>query len=133
MRRQSRDQATKGLNKLKTQTIILEELNSYLRRDLACPELQFVSFTSIKLNEDLSQATAYWDTFDFSKKKGIEEKLLEVLPRMRKLLSSKLQFRHTPSLKFFYNSQFEDENRIMSLISSKESELSIIKTENISS
>ena len=92
-------------------------MNSLLRREIKDSRLTFVSFTRVELNQDYSLAKIYWDTFDPSKKTQISEALEKVGSRFRSLLAKRLQVRHTPSLKFFYDSQFEDELKIDKLIS----------------
>lgn len=111
----AREQQT-GFQKKKYEELILHELNYFLRKNLNDKVMQFVSFTQIVLNKDYSLAKIYWDSFDESAFKKIEAGLLELSPKIRKYLSQNLKLRHTPELKFYYNSQFKDENRIDELL-----------------
>ncbi len=98
---------------------ILHDLNSFLRRELASPQWQFVSFTKVELAGDYKLAKVYWDTFQAEKKQDIALDLGNIRGKLRKLLSGHLEVRHTPQLEFIYDSQFEDEKHITDLLRSE--------------
>lgn len=93
-------------------------ITNILRRELADPRLQFLSVTKVELNQDYSQAKVYWDTFDVNKKEEIQAAVKSVGPKVRSELARKLDVRHIPEILFFYDSQYEDESKITSLLNS---------------
>ena len=108
-----------SFNKEKLAEKIHHELSGYLRKELADPKIQFVSLVKVELNKDSSVADVYWDTFD-SNSRGDCKVLLETLaPKMRKLLAKNMQLRHTPEIRLFYFSQYEDEHNIEKLLMSE--------------
>jgi ribosome-binding factor A len=95
---------------------IKNELNVLLRREISDPRLSLCSVTRVDLNPDFSVASVYWDTFDASKRGDIKKAIEGISGRMRTLLAKNLDVRHTPTLTFFYDSQFEDELMITELL-----------------
>ena len=95
---------------------ILVELNGQLRKDLSDSRLQFMTFTKVELNPDFSDAVVYWDTFDPDKKPDIDSALQAVMGKMRSMLAQKIQVRHTPTLVFKYDSQYEAEKAITEIL-----------------
>jgi len=93
-----------------------DELNLFLRTEIKDPRLTFVSFTKIELANDYSYANVYWDTFQTENKEGIQTALEKMSGRLRSLLAKVLDVRHTPSLKFIYDNQFEAEQEINKLL-----------------
>lgn len=95
---------------------IKNELNFYLRKEFSDTRLTMASFTRVVLNPDYSMATAYWDTFNRENRGEIKLAIDGTIGKMRALLAKNLNVRHTPELKFFYDSQFEDELKIEDLL-----------------
>ncbi|MBG60235.1 MAG: ribosome-binding factor A [Halobacteriovoraceae bacterium] len=103
-------------NKAMFEERIKNEMNSFLRTELKDPRLMLMSITRVELNQDYSVASVYWDTFDSSKRGDIKAALNGTKGRLRSLLAKNLKVRHTPELNFSYDSQFEDERKIESLL-----------------
>ncbi len=103
-------------SKLKYEERVRDEINLALRREFADSRLMNVSVTHVELTQDYSHAKVYWDTFDVSKRGDAKEAIESTAGRMRKLLSGKMDVRHTPEIHFIYNSQFEDANKIDRLL-----------------
>jgi ribosome-binding factor A len=103
-------------SKLKYEERVRDVINTALRREFADPRLMNVSVTHVELTQDYSHAKVYWDTFDVAKRGDAKEAIESTAGRMRKLLASKLEVRHTPELHYVYNSQFEDESKISKLL-----------------
>ena len=95
---------------------ILNASNTFIRSEVSDTRLTFVSFSRVELSDDNSHATIYWDTFDASKRGDIKKAIEGVPGKLRTYLSKFLQMRHTPSITFVYDSQFEDENKIDQLL-----------------
>jgi ribosome-binding factor A len=103
-------------SKQKYEERIRDELNLALRRLLTDPRLTNVTVTHVELTPDYSNAKVYWDTFDVGTRGDAKEAIESTGGRLRKLLSTKMEVRHTPELHFIYNSQYEDESKITRLL-----------------
>ncbi len=91
---------------------ILRVANSFLRSGLGDTLLSMASITKVELSSDYSVATLYWDTFDPSKRGDIKKSFDRITGKMRTHLARELKVRHTPSVAFEYDSQYEDESVI---------------------
>jgi ribosome-binding factor A len=103
-------------SKLKYEERVRDEINLALRREFSDPRLMNVSITHVELTQDYSHAKIYWDTFNAQTRGDAKEAIEATSGRMRKLLATKMEVRHTPELHFVYNSQFEDSNKIEKLL-----------------
>ena len=90
--------------------------NELLRSGFNNQNFQFVSMTRVELNGDFSEVKLFWDTFDASSKDSIHKALIGARGRFRSLLAKELKIRHTPTITFMYDSQFEDENHINQIL-----------------
>ncbi len=108
--------AKKTFTKIKLEERIMNEINSSFRSVVNDPSLQFVSITKVVLNGDFSEATCSWDTFDDSKRGDAKKAIIKVAPRVRGIISQKLELRHTPKLNFVYDDQFVCEQNITELL-----------------
>ena len=109
-------------SKQKYEEKVRDIINVALRREFADPRLMNVSITHVELTQDYSHAKVYWDTFDVSKRGDAKDAIESTAGRMRKLLATKMDVRHTPEIHYIYNSQFEDANKIDKLLSSSSDE-----------
>ncbi len=103
-------------SKIKYEERVRDEINLALRREFADPRLMNVSVTHVELTQDYSHAKVYWDTFNAATRGDAKVAIESTAGRMRKLLADKMEVRHTPEIHFVYNSQFEDANKIDSLL-----------------
>ena len=108
-----------SFKKQKFQDRIQQEINSCLRTKLSDPRLQFVSVTKVELTSDFSIANIYWDTYHSSKRGDLNIALEKVSGKIRSILASSLGVRHTPELKFSYDSQFVEEDAISKILNSE--------------
>lgn len=109
-------------SKIKYEERVRDEINLALRRDFTDPRLVNVSVTHVELTQDYSHAKVYWDTFNVQKRGDAKEAIEATSSRMRKILSTKMEVRHTPEIHYIYNSQYEDESRISQLLSDSSDE-----------
>ncbi len=107
-----------SFSKQKFEEKILNELNFLLRTRITDPRVQNVSLTKVMLNKDYSIATVSWDTFNVSTRGDSKSAITKMTGKLRTELSKTLKLRHTPELKFIYDSQFEDANHITNLLKS---------------
>ena len=104
--------AKKAFGKVKLTERIQNIINGYLRTGLSDSRLQFVSITRVVLNRDSSVASVYWDTFDANKRGDVKKAIDSAAAKIRQHLASVLERRSVPQLQFFYDSQFDAENKI---------------------
>jgi ribosome-binding factor A len=116
------DKRGNKFSKLKYEERVRDVINTALRREFTDPRLMNVSVTHVELTQDYSHAKVYWDTFDTAKRGDAKEAIESTSGRMRKLLASKLEVRHTPEIHYVYNSQFEDESKISKLLKDSQNE-----------
>ncbi len=112
-------------SKIKYEERVRDEINLALRREFTDPRLVNVSVTHVELTQDYSHAKVYWDTFNSATRGDAKEAIESTAGKMRKILASKMEVRHTPEIHYIYNSQFEDESKITKLLkdSSKNEEV----------
>ncbi|MBP9673971.1 MAG: 30S ribosome-binding factor RbfA [Bacteriovoracaceae bacterium] len=102
--------------KKRLESQILESLSFSLRKDFADPHFRRLSITHVEVSADSAYAKVYWDTFNTEEKEEIAKTLSKYEGRLRKKLSQALAVRHTPELRFIYNSQYEEEQKITDLL-----------------
>jgi ribosome-binding factor A len=103
-------------SKIKYEERVRDEINLALRREFADPRLLNVSITHVELTSDYSHAKVYWDTFNTATRGDAKDAIESTTSRMRSLLASKMDVKHTPQIHYHYNSQFEDESKITKLL-----------------
>jgi ribosome-binding factor A len=109
-------------SKVKYEEKVRDFINTALRREFADPRLVNVSVTHVELTQDYSHAKVFWDTFDTKKRGDAKEAIEATAGRMRKLLASKMEVRHTPEIHFVYDSSYDDENKISKLLDDESSD-----------
>ena len=111
-----------NFKKEKYQDLLLNELNRIIRTELSDARLTFVSITKVELSHDYSIANIFWDTFETNKRGDAKAAITSASPRMKKILSQNLDVRTIPELRFSYDSQFEDEQKIDELLKSDQND-----------
>lgn len=95
---------------------LLNEINSLLRTGLTDARLHFVSVTKVEMSPDYGYAVVFWDTFDAHKRGDAKKAIEKAKGKIRSELAKVLDVRHVPSLSFMYDNQFEEENKIVTLL-----------------
>jgi ribosome-binding factor A len=108
-------------SKEKYQERIMFAINSLFRSDFDDPLLRTVTVTSVELNKDFSVAVVNWDTYNTEKLGDYKKAVSRTAGKMRSLLAGQLNVRHTPEIRFIYNSQYLDEMNITNLINQNSS------------
>lgn len=103
-------------SKIKYEERVRDEINLALRREFTDPRLANVSVTHVELTQDYSHAKVYWDTFNSATRGDAKDAIESTAGKMRRILASKMEVRHTPEIHYIYNSQFEDESKITKLL-----------------
>lgn len=95
---------------------ILGEVNRILRSGVSDRRLRLVSATKVELNSDRSKAVVFWDTFDPARRGDSKKAIEGMAGKARTLLARSLGTRRTPRIVFRYDSRYESERRIESLL-----------------
>lgn len=100
-----------------------EEISIILMREAKNKELKFVTITGVETTNDLSFAKVYYTVLNDEKKEVIREALQKASPFIRTKLAERVEIRHTPELKFIYDTSIaygEHIDEIMKEIHDKE-------------
>ena len=102
-----------------------EEISMIIMREVKNQELKMVTITGVETSNDLSYAKVYYTILDQEKQQIVEEALKKASSFIRKKLAERVEVRHTPELKFIYDTSIaygEHIDKIMEEIKSKEME-----------
>lgn len=93
-----------------------EELSMILMTEIKDEDIRFVTITGCDITSDLSFAKVYVTILEEEKKKEILEKLNNAATFIRGKLSERIEIRHTPELKFFYDESIAYGEKIEKII-----------------
>lgn len=93
-----------------------EEISKILHDEMKDPDLNFVTITACDTTNDLSFAKVYYTVLDDSKKDVVAAALKKASPSIRSILSSRVNIRNTPELRFVYDNSIEYGRRIDEVI-----------------
>lgn len=82
---------------------IQQEISIILMREIKDEEIKFITITGVDTTNDLSYAKVYYTVLDESKKEKTEEALKKASSFIRTKLAERIDIRHTPELKFIYD------------------------------
>ncbi len=88
-------------------------------RNLSDQHLMMLSITKVVLSSDFSSAKIYWDTFSSDQRSTITSSLKNNKGKVRTHIGRGLKIKHTPSIEFIYDSQFEEEQKITDILKSE--------------
>lgn len=80
--------------------------------------LKTVTITGCTVTNDLSFCKVYFTSFSKLTKKEIEKELNEAAPYIRGKVSERVDIRHTPEIKFYYDESIEYGKKIEDIIKS---------------
>lgn len=101
-----------------------EEISMIIMREVKNQELKMVTITGVETANDLSYAKVFYTILDNDKQPVIDKALKKASPFIRKKLAERVEVRHTPELKFLYDTSIaygEHIDKIMEEINNKES------------
>ena len=81
-------------------------------------DIKFVTITGVDTTSDLSYAKVYFTVLDETKKETTLEALTGAASFIRSKLAERVEIRHTPELKFIYDTSIEYGNHIEEIIDS---------------
>ena len=93
-----------------------EEISMILMKEIKDEEIKFVTITGVEVTNDLSFAKVYYTVLDDNKKETTKLALEKASPFIRKQLASRIEIRHTPELRFIYDSTEDYGNHIDKII-----------------
>lgn len=80
-----------------------EEISMILMTEIKDEDIKFVTITGVDTTSDLSFAKVYYTVLDESKKESTAEALKGAASFIRTKLADRVDIRHTPELKFIYD------------------------------
>lgn len=93
-----------------------EEISMILMREIKDQHIKFVTITGVDITSDLSFAKVYYTVLDQDKKEETKEALEKAAPFIRTKLAERVDIRHTPELKFVYDTSIEYGEHIDAII-----------------
>ncbi len=96
---------------------IQQEISIILMREIKDEEIKFVTITGVDTTNDLSFAKVYYTVLDEPKKEKTEEALKKASSFIRTKLAERIDIRHTPELKFIYDTSIAYGEHIEDIIS----------------
>lgn len=93
-----------------------EEISMILMTEIKDEDIKFVTITGVDTTSDLSYAKVYFTVLDDTKKETTLEALNGAASFIRGKLSERVEVRHTPELKFIYDTSIEYGNHIDEII-----------------
>lgn len=95
-----------------------EEISMILMTEIKDEDIKFVTITGVDTTSDLSYAKIYFTVLDETKKETTLEALNGAASFIRSKLAERVEIRHTPELKFIYDTSIEYGNHIEEIIDS---------------
>ena len=91
--------------------------NSHLRLTIQNPTLKQSSITEIVVSKDLVSLTVYFTLSDSNSTKDVESEFNRSKGHFKKLIADNLRMRRIPEVRFVYDKQREQADRITELLS----------------
>lgn len=82
----------------------MQEISEILMLEVKDENIQFVTITDVDITNDLSYAKVYFTVLDEEKKQDAIKSLEKASHFIRGKLSERVEIRHTPELRFIYDS-----------------------------
>ena len=95
---------------------IQEEISMILMKEIKDQDIKFVTITGVDTTSDLSFSKVYYTVLDRNKLKEAEEALEKASSFIRTKLASRIDIRHTPELKFIYDTSIAYGEHIENII-----------------
>ncbi len=97
-------------------SLFVKEISSIIQNDVKDNNIKFVTITGCEITNDLSFAKVYYTVLDDSKKKETKLALEKASGFIRGEISKRVEIRHTPELRFIFDSSSEYGTKIEKLI-----------------
>ena len=96
--------------------VIQEEISMILMREIKDQSIKFVTITGVETTSDLSFSKVYYTVLNSDNLKEVDEALEKASPFIRTKLAERIEIRHTPELKFIYDTSIAYGEHIDKLI-----------------
>ncbi len=93
-----------------------EEISMILMNEVKDKDIKFVTITGVETTSDLSYAKVYYTVLDDEKRKSTQEALDGAASFIRTKLAERVEVRHTPELRFIFDSSIDYGNHIDEII-----------------
>jgi len=95
---------------------MIREVSYILSNEVKDQNIKFVTVTDCKVTNDLSFAKIYYTVLNINKKDETNASLKQASGFIRKMLSERMDIRHTPELTFTYDESIEYGKKIENII-----------------
>lgn len=95
---------------------IQEEISMILMTEIKDEDIKFVTITGCDVTSDFSFAKVYFTVLDDDKKESTLKALNGAAPFIRGKLAERIEIRHTPELRFIYDTSIEYGQHIDNII-----------------
>ncbi len=104
----------KKINKL--ENILVKEISYLLATEIKDKNIDFVTVTAVKLNNDLSMAKVYVTVLNVEQKEEILNSLNHARKFIRSKLHDRIRIKQVPEILFIYDESIEQGNKIEKII-----------------
>ncbi|MEG1351131.1 MAG: 30S ribosome-binding factor RbfA, partial [Bacilli bacterium] len=94
----------------------IKEISIIVNNELKDEKIKFVTITGCEVSNDLSFAKVYFTSLNENKKEQLTNILNKAAPYIRSVLSQRVDIRHTPELKFYYDESIDYGRKIEDII-----------------
>lgn len=108
---------------------VLRELSSIMLLEAKDETLKHITLTGCEVTSDLGLARVYYTYMGDESLEAVKANLVEAAPYLRTVLASRIELRHTPELKFFYDNSVEygqNIERILNKIKKEEKNTEVV-------
>ncbi len=96
--------------------LLHETVSDIVRREVKDPRVEGVTLTAVDVTPDLKLAKIYFSTLQSDDHEDALAGLKSAVGYIKRQISTRLQLRHTPELRFLYDTTQEKANRLESLL-----------------
>jgi ribosome-binding factor A len=102
--------------------LLQETVAEILLREVKDPRVEGITLTGVDITPDLKLAKIYFSTLQSENHEAALAGLKSAAGYIKRQIAIRLQLRHTPELRFFYDTTLEKANRLESLLRQVEQE-----------
>lgn len=102
--------------------LLQETVAEILLREVKDPRVEGITLTGVDITPDLKLAKIYFSTLQSENREAALAGLKSAAGYIKRQIAIRLQLRHTPELRFFYDTTLEKANRLESLLRQVEQE-----------
>jgi ribosome-binding factor A len=102
--------------------LLQETVAEILLREVKDPRIEGITLTGVDITPDLKLAKIYFSTLQPENREAALAGLKSAAGYIKRQIALRLQLRHTPELRFLYDTTLEKANRLESLLRQVEQE-----------